>query len=352
MINSLLDKIKIFLNKFLVTEKRSTSKRYGVPLLIIAIILSTNFILHARFTDIRSFHLLTLAVILSAWYGGFGPGMLATITISLLDYFYILRNLPLLDFDRFFSTLLLFIVGFIISIITESLRQANKQKDDFLGFASHELKNPLSVIKAYATLIQTKASKINKKDFAALAQKIDQQATTATMMINDLLDVTKIRSGDVPLRYETFDLDALIKEIIENQKKVNHTHSIIYIKKGKKTANVYGDKNRIEQVVTNLITNAMKYSPGARKIKVILNNYPSGISVDVRDYGIGISPEAQEKIFQPFYRTERAKTSSQGLGLGLHIASRIIKRHQGKLSVESIPGKGSTFSILLKQAKQ
>ena len=132
-------------------ENKSTAWRYGVPLTIIIFLILTNVFLHSFLTDVRSFRLLTRGVILSAWFGGFGPGIMATLLTGAFDYFFFLGiQYPFFSFDRIFLSLIFLAVGFIISFITESLRQANQQKDSFLGEASHELKKPLAVIKGYA----------------------------------------------------------------------------------------------------------------------------------------------------------------------------------------------------------
>jgi signal transduction histidine kinase len=349
MFRRIFNKFNLFSLSARFMENRSTVKRYGVPLILICLLILTNIFLHTLLTDIRSFRLLTLAVILSAWYGGFGPGIMATLITGFIDYFFFLGiQFPLLSFDRLFLTFIFLIVGFIISFITESLRQANQQKDNFLGFASHELKNPLAVIKGYAGVLEKKAEHKNAKEFADLAVKINQQTTNATMLIDDLLDITRIREGKITYRFEEFSIDALVKESIENQKKALNSHTIIFKKEGSAVHTVWADRGRMGQVLTNLISNAIKYSPNANKIIVTVKNRKTTVTISVKDFGIGITREAQKKIFQPFFRSNRAEASTKGLGVGLYIVQRIITQHKGKLLVESTLNKGSTFSVVLK----
>jgi signal transduction histidine kinase len=141
---------------------------------------------------------------------------------------------------------------------------------------------------------------------------------------------------------KSFNLNELVNKIITDFKFTVETHEII--KDGEINELVYGDESRIEQVLTNLITNASKYSPKAKKIRLTLLTDKRNAIVQVQDYGFGIAKNDQARIFERYYRTsDKEKNSVSGFGLGLYISSEIIKRHHGTIKVESTIGKGSTF---------
>jgi signal transduction histidine kinase len=230
-------------------------------------------------------------------------------------------------------------------------KKADIQKDEFLGFASHELKTPVTSIKAYIQLMQLYASQDRNSpqkapDLLPLIQKVDTQVDRLTHLINDLLDVTKVKAGKLEFNLEDFPLDELVHEVVVNMQMTTQKHQIVL--QGKTTVNVYGDKERTSQILINLLSNAIKYSPQMDRILVNLTNSDNKVIVAVQDYGIGIATENQQKIFERFYRVDRTKQETYpGLGLGLHIAAEIAKRQNGKLSVESAEGEGSIFYLEL-----
>lgn len=233
-------------------------------------------------------------------------------------------------------------VGVIVQDITEQ-KMLDKRKDDFISMASHELKTPITTIKAFTQILQ--AISINQKEKrVAYLEKIENQVNKLTKIINDLLDISKIRNGMLGIMKEHFEFDVLVEEVIYAFKSINSTHTIIL--KGKTHKNVFADRDRIGQVVANLLNNAIKYSPGGKRIVVTLSSDEKSVTVAVRDFGIGIAKKDQHKIFQNFYRVyEQSNSQFPGLGVGLHISSEIIKLHNGQLHVVSKRRKGSTFSF-------
>jgi len=228
-------------------------------------------------------------------------------------------------------------------------KRAEIQKDEFLGFASHELKTPVTSIKAYIQLILLYAKRGHQQDVLPLIRKIDVQVDRLTHLINDLLDVTKVRAGKLEFKFESFSLNEIVDEVISNMQLMTNRHQIV--KEGSISALVYGDRERTAQILINLLSNAIKYSPQADRILVRMNSSNDNVSVAVQDFGIGIEKEYQQKIFERFYRIDgRKQENYPGLGLGLHIASEIAKRQNGILSVESEPGKGTTFYLELPTA--
>jgi signal transduction histidine kinase len=160
-------------------------------------------------------------------------------------------------------------------------------------------------------------------------------------LISELLDVSKIRLGKLNYTVTTFNFNEMIENTVENIQLTSQTHSIINT--GKVYDEVTGDKDRLQQVIVNLLTNAIKYSPGAEKVFITAEQEADMIKVSVSDTGIGIAKQSLDKIFEKYHRVEEHAIHFQGLGIGLFISYEIIQRHYGKLWAESEPGKGSTF---------
>lgn len=228
--------------------------------------------------------------------------------------------------------------------ITERL-ESEKRKDEFIGVASHELKTPVTSLKAYAQLLHKRFERLGDTDSAKQLEKMNTQLDKLTSLIGDLLDVTKIETGKLLFHEATFDLEQLVLEVIEEMQRMTDRHEIQFVGKGK---SIYGDRERIGQVFVNFLTNAIKYSPKSDKIVVTLKQSSDTITCCVQDFGVGIPKEDKEKIFERFYRvSEVGQETYPGLGLGLFISSEIIRRHNGNIWVESERGKGSTFCFSL-----
>lgn len=232
----------------------------------------------------------------------------------------------------------------------EKLKTLDKQKDAFLGMASHELKTPITSIKAFTQVLLKRAEKENLTKYAYILKNVNTQTDRITQLINDLLNVSHIESGKLVLKKTTFDLDNLVTKMIADIQVTTDTHEII--KKNNIPIPIYGDANRIEQVIANLLTNAIKYSHSANKIIVSIEKNAKEVTVHVQDFGQGIPVADQKKIFERFYRTrEHEEKNISGFGLGLFISSEIIRRHKGKIWVTSTKGKGSIFSFTLPISK-
>ncbi len=229
--------------------------------------------------------------------------------------------------------------------ITEQ-RQLEQQKDDFIGIASHELKTPVTSLKAYAQVLHLRFRKAGDARSAELLEKMNGQLNRLTSLISDLLDVTKIQSGKLLFHKNFFDYNQLIKEVIEEVQRTTTKHTII--QELASTSMLHGDRDRIGQVLINLITNAIKYSPQADTIIVRTTNTEQAVITSVQDFGVGIPKEQQEKVFDRFFRVGGEKQETYpGLGLGLYISAEIVERHHGSFWVESEEGKGTTFSFSL-----
>ncbi|WP_374951475.1 PAS domain-containing protein [Mucilaginibacter sp.] len=225
-------------------------------------------------------------------------------------------------------------------------KQLQRQKDDFLGIASHELKTPVTSIKAYAQVLGAMLSKEGEEKKAAMVEKMDAQLNRLTNLIGDLLDVTKINSGRIQFNKSWFDFNTAVQENVQDLQHTTNKH--ILVMDFKETGRIYSDKDRIGQVITNLVTNAIKYSPHTNRIIISTEKEGNEVTVCVQDFGIGIPDDKKEKVFEQFYRVSGSKQHTfPGLGLGLYISNEIIRREGGKMWVNSVEGKGSTFCFTL-----
>ncbi|MBL4675200.1 MAG: PAS domain-containing protein [Mucilaginibacter sp.] len=221
-------------------------------------------------------------------------------------------------------------------------KQLARQKDDFLGVASHELKTPVTSVKAYAQVLGAMLSSEGEDKKAAMVTKMDAQLNRLTNLIGDLLDVTKIHSGKILFNKEWFDLNETVQEIVQDLQHTTTRHLLVM--DFTNTGQVYSDKDRIGQVLTNLGTNAIKYSPHANRIVIGTRREANSVIVSVEDFGIGIPQDKLERVFEQFYRVVGSKQHTfPGLGLGLYISNEIIRREGGKMWVNSEEGKGSVF---------
>jgi PAS domain S-box-containing protein len=225
-------------------------------------------------------------------------------------------------------------------------KKLESQKDEFIGMASHELKTPVTSIKAYTQVLQLRFRKENNIKATDLLGKMDAQLDKLTNLISDLLDVTKIAGGKLQFQESYFDLNELVEEITEEVQRTTAKHKIV--KELTESKTVWGDRDRIGQVITNFLTNAIKYSPDSDSIIVKTTTDAKKIKLSIQDFGVGIPQDAQNKVFDRFFRVDGLKQETYpGLGLGLYISSEIIKRHHGKIWVESKKEKGSIFCFAL-----
>ncbi len=225
-------------------------------------------------------------------------------------------------------------------------KKLEKQKDEFIGIASHELKTPVTSIKSFAQVLRLKFTKEGNQQAADLLGKLDAQVDKLTSLIGDLLDVTKIEAGRMQFNDEYFAFDELVTELTEELQRTTNKHQLRIIGRTKHT--IFGDRERIGQVITNLVSNAIKYSPYAKEILIQTSIQDGHVKLCVQDFGVGIAKEKQEKVFERFFRVSGpGKETYPGLGLGLYISSEIIKRSQGEIWVESTEGRGSTFCFTL-----
>ncbi len=225
--------------------------------------------------------------------------------------------------------------------------QLQQQKDEFLGIASHELKTPVTSIKAYAQVLERMIRAEGDEKKALMVKKMDMQLNRLTGLIADLLDVTKIQAGKMTFNSAEFDFDDLIREMTEEMQHTTSKHHIQVTLKSHTI--VVADRERIGQVVTNFLSNAIKYSVDADSVEVMSYRKGDEVILSVQDYGIGISSDLQKFVFDQFYRVSgNQQHTYPGLGLGLYISAEIIKNEGGRIWVDSKEGEGATFYFALK----
>lgn len=219
-------------------------------------------------------------------------------------------------------------------------------RDDFISVASHELKTPITSVKVFTQVLKKHSEQIGDSKAVAHLNTMDKQLNKLTELVYDLLNISKIQAGKMEFKYEYFDFDSLVKEIVNVLQQIEERHTIVI--EGQTNKKVYGDQERIGQVFNNLITNAIKYSPKSKEIVIKLSSDEKYVQVGVQDFGIGMAKEHLSKIFERFYRVyDTTDKTFPGLGIGLYICAEIVKRHGGKLWVESDLGKGSNFLFRL-----
>jgi len=229
------------------------------------------------------------------------------------------------------------------------LEHAVRMRDDFMSMVSHELRTPLNTLYLETQLRQLHLSKGNLANFAAdrlpaMIERDQRQIRNMVRLIDDMLDVTRMRRGALSIQPQPVDLAALARAVVENlRQQAEAAGSVITLDA---PAGLHGvwDEFRIEQVLTNLLTNALRYG-GGKPVEMVVQPIGDMARVSVRDQGIGIAPEDHERIFEQFERTEGSRQHAAGLGLGLYITRKIVDLHAGRIGVESAPGQGSTFVV-------
>jgi PAS domain S-box-containing protein len=245
-----------------------------------------------------------------------------------------------------------------------ALRETQAQMETFLGIAGHELKSPLTSIKLALQLMERRLHRLTQDEIAAthaLAPSVEEvararlQAARLERLVNELIDVSRVRAGKLELHQEPTDLAAIVREAVDEQRQANPARTFAFQLPSDRAVPVWGDADRLGQVVTNYLTNALKYSPANRPVAVGLDLDDRQARVWVRDQGPGLPPQEHERIWDRFHRVKGIQVQSGtgvGLGLGLHICRTIVEWHQGQVGVESMPGQGSTFWFTLPLGSQ
>ena len=323
-----------------------------------------------------------LAIVLVALLWGIGPALLSVILCTLsLDYFYISPEYQI-GFPRWnglIQILPFFLIGILIAIISgqreaarrralfaehalkehaDNLEQANQElievnemKDQFISMASHELKTPITTIRGQAQLMLrrlTKQKELSQEfaDVRTALEKIDEQTYRLSALVDNLLDLGSIRAGKIELRPGRCDLCEICRSVVDEQCLL--TGRVIEVELPEAPVMLEADSERLSQVGTNLVSNAIKYSPDGSPVKVSVVRQENTARLAVQDFGQGMEKEQLKHIFEPFYRAPEAQSSKKsGWGLGLVICKDIVERHGGRIWCESHEGEGSTFYVEL-----
>lgn len=231
-------------------------------------------------------------------------------------------------------------------------REAEAAKDTFISVISHELKTPVSLIKGYASTLNRSDVEWDRPTTSNGLQVIEEEADKLTELIDNLLDATRVQAGRLRLQFTSVNLPAVAARLAEKFQTQTTLHRIL-IDFPPDFPIIHADERRLGQVFSNLISNAIKYSPRGGEVWLRAAVLPDAVEISVSDQGIGLSPEQQALIFNRFYRVENALTrETQGAGLGLYIVRSIVEAHGGKVSVVSEEGKGATMRVLLPLSQQ
>jgi signal transduction histidine kinase len=346
------------------------------------VLLGTLFIKQIAGDD---FHFLgslfTLPILFAALLWGTLPALLTLLLSTLaLDYFFIppTKQFTFFTLDSALQLLPFIFTGLIIAIITaqrerahlqtlaaeqelqtyaeeletknQKLNEADHMKDRFISIASHELKTPITSIRGQAQLVLRRLSKQrdlspDMESIRTTLEKINAQTDRLTALVNELLDVSNIRAGRLELHKKEHDLVDICREVVEDERLLTGRTILLEVPSTPLKAPV--DRDRIVQVLVNLVSNAVKYSSEETPVQVNVSRHNGMAVIQVCDQGKGIAKDQQKHIFEMFYRAPDAQSSKPGLGLGLAISKDIVERHKGHISFESEQGKGSTFTVEL-----
>jgi signal transduction histidine kinase len=230
----------------------------------------------------------------------------------------------------------------------EAAEAANRAKDDFLAMVSHELRSPLNAILGWTRILRS--SNVDEETVERALETIERSAKSQAQMIEDLLDVSRVISGNLRLNLIEINLSNIIKRVLEASYPAAEAKQIqIHTEYEETTGVVMGDPDRLQQIFANLLSNAVKFTPDAGSITIKMNQAGSYAQVSIKDTGIGIGADFLPQVFERYKQGRNEhKRKHKGLGLGLAIARHLIEMHNGKISVHSDgEGFGSTFTVLL-----
>ena len=229
--------------------------------------------------------------------------------------------------------------------VTE-FKRLEQMRKDFVANVSHELRTPITSIKGFAeTMLEDELDKQLEQHFLSIIHK---ESHRLQLLIQDLLDLSKLEKADFHLNYQTIHVDHLIRESVEMAKVQAKEKSIALTIAGEKELVLSADYDRLKQVILNHIYNAINYTPNGGKVTVAAYNSSGYVKIEVSDTGMGIAPEALPRIFERFYRVDKARSrNTGGTGLGLSITKHIVEAHDGQIFVDSVVDQGSTFTIML-----
>eukprot|EP01133_Synstelium_polycarpum_P011151 gene11151-12991_t len=240
-------------------------------------------------------------------------------------------------------------VGAVLDITEQKMDEF--RKNDFIGMVSHELKTPLTSINAYIQMLRAKMKKTEDEMMVSFLDKMNAQIKKMTGMVNGFLNISRLESGKIHLDKQSCFLDELVKNVVAESEFTASGHHIELI--CNEPIPIYADQEKISAVISNLLSNSVKYSPKGKTIEVKCMLMDATAHFSIKDEGMGIKPQNIEKLFTRFYRIETKHTQNiSGFGIGLYLCAEIIQHHEGKIWVESESAKGSTFYFSLPAAQE
>lgn len=227
------------------------------------------------------------------------------------------------------------------------IEQREKARHEFIAAIFHDIKNPLVNLGAMLRLLHRKS--LPPEESRIWLERMLRETDRIEDIIQDLTDTVQVETGRLTLQTAEMDLSQMVEEIYTAQSACITRHRIVFEREG--TCMVLGDRRRLERVVVNLLSNAMKYSPEGTPITLRVVCRENRAIFSVADRGVGISPEDRENLFQPFGRLAHTRRMAHGSGLGLYIVKKIVEAHGGSIRLDSVPGEGTTVEITLPLAE-
>jgi PAS domain S-box-containing protein len=248
------------------------------------------------------------------------------------------------DIQRWFG------VSTDIHDLVTAQKELEQRKDDFVSLVCHELRTPLASIKGYSQLLE-RATRNENAVTHTLIEKQLSSVSTLSALISDLLDASRIQSHSFSYKYSSFEVQKLITDTTET---VCNTHKFCKIRCNDraKSVKLYADRMRIQQVLINILNNAIKYGERGKEIILKTREEKGNVIISVQDFGIGIPQHEQNRVFERFYRASYTMERYSGLGIGLYLSKQIVQYHGGDIWFESNEGKGSTFYVRLPVKKK
>jgi signal transduction histidine kinase len=332
---------------------KATHYLWAIIFVLFVVWLKVNF--NEYFGVNTPFLLFAFSVFLSTYFGGLGPGLTSLLVSSVFIKLLFLQpnEIFLLEQNSWVPIIAYLCEGFIIVyLVTKQRRmlfqkiELDRQKDDFISASSHELNTPLTSMKIYIDVMLQQAKAKKHTQYEEPLSMLHEQTERLIRLVSSMLDITRLKANRVVFKQQEVDMMQCVHVVAKGIQNASPLHHIII--EGHITKKVWGDEDRLCQVISNLLTNAIKYSPRGGTVTIKLGETDSEVHLSVQDTGIGIDKAHQKKIFDRFYRAVDTNESTfSGLGIGLYLSSEIIKKHKGKIWVESEKGKGATFYVTL-----
>ncbi len=235
-----------------------------------------------------------------------------------------------------------------LAVQNERLRELDRLKDDFISLVSHELRTPLTSIQGYLELLLDGGAGELGPEQARFLTVVDRNSRRLMQLVGDLLFMAQVEAGKLALDLDEVDLSEVINECLEAARPTADERKLELVADIQETPSMLGDRSRLAQVLDNLVSNALKFTPHTGRVSVRVSADGDDALVEIVDTGVGIPADEQERLFERFFRSSNATEQAiPGTGLGLTIAKTIVERHEGSITIESVEGAGTTVRVRL-----